>query len=88
MQAGLKVLEPLFLGSLREQLTAAGDNVKALEKLVERISRIRVFDPACGSGNFLIIAYRELRLIETEAFRRMRDVKRKGHVEVLLRVCG
>lgn len=78
----MKVLEPLFLGSLREQLTAAGDNVRALEKLVERISRIRVFDPACGSGNFLIIAYRELRLIETEAFRRMRDVKRKGQLQL------
>lgn len=74
----MKVLEPLFLGSLREQLTAAGDNIKALEKLLDRISRIRVFDPACGSGNFLIIAYRELRLIETEAFKRLRDVKRKG----------
>lgn len=78
----MKVLEPLFLGSLREQLTAAGDNVKALEKLVERISRIRVFDPACGSGNFLIIANRELRMIETEAFRRMRDVKRKGQLQL------
>lgn len=78
----MKVLEPLFLSSLREQLTAAGDNVKALEKLVERISRIRVFDPACGSGNFLIIAYRELRLIETEAFRRMRDIKRKGQLQL------
>ena len=76
----MKVLEPLFLGSLRDQLTAAGDNVKALEKLVERISQIRVFDPACGSGNFLIIAYRELRLIETEAFRRMRDIKRRGQL--------
>lgn len=76
----MKVLEPLFLGSLREQLTAAGDNVKALERLVDRISRIRVFDPACGSGNFLIIAYRELRLIETEAFKRIRDVKRKGQL--------
>ena len=76
----MKVLEPLFLNSLREQLTAAEDNVKALERLVDRISRIRVFDPACGSGNFLIIAYRELRLIETEAFRRMRDVKRKGQL--------
>jgi hypothetical protein len=76
----MKVLDPLFLNSLREQLTAAGDNVKALEKLIDRISRIRVFDPACGSGNFLIIAYRELRIIETEAFRRIRDVKRKGQL--------
>lgn len=76
----MKVLEPLFLASLREQLTAAGDNVKALEKLVDRIASIRVFDPACGSGNFLIIAYRELRMIETEAFKRLRDVKRKGQL--------
>ncbi|OWR00352.1 SAM-dependent methyltransferase [Sphingopyxis witflariensis] len=76
----MKVLEPLFLNSLREQLTLAGDNIKALEKLVGRIAHIRIFDPACGSGNFLIIAYRELRLIETEAFRRMRDVKRRGQL--------
>lgn len=76
----MKVLEPLFLNSLREQLTSAGDNVKALERLVERIGNVRVFDPACGSGNFLIIAYRELRQIETEAFRRIRDVKRKGQL--------
>jgi len=76
----MKVLEPLFLNGLREQLTAAGENVKALEKLVDRISRIRVFDPACGSGNFLIIAYRELRLLETEAYKRIRDVKRKGQL--------
>lgn len=76
----MKVLEPLFLSSLREQLTAAGDNVKAIERLIGRISNIHVFDPACGSGNFLIIAYRELRQIETEAFRRLRDVKRKGQL--------
>ncbi|MDH7639980.1 DNA methyltransferase [Sphingomonas oryzagri] len=76
----MKVLEPLFLSSLREQLTIAGDSVSALGKLVDRISKIRVFDPACGSGNFLIIAYRELRRIETEAFRRIRDVKRKGQL--------
>lgn len=76
----MKVLEPLFLGSLRQQLTAAGDNVKALERLNARIASIRVFDPACGSGNFLIIAYRELRQIETEAFRRIRDVRRKGQL--------
>ncbi|MBD8546036.1 class I SAM-dependent DNA methyltransferase [Sphingomonas sp. CFBP 8760] len=76
----MKVLEPLFLSSLREQLTTAGDSLGALGKLVDRISRIQVFDPACGSGNFLIIAYRELRRIETEAFRRIRDMKRKGQL--------
>ncbi|WRH77257.1 MAG: DNA methyltransferase [Sphingobium sp.] len=76
----MKVLEPLFLSGLREQLIGAGNNVKALEKLVDRISRVRVFDPACGSGNFLIIAYRELRLLETEVYKRIRDVNREGQV--------
>lgn len=76
----MKVLEPLFLRSLREQLTAAGDNIRALERLLTRAAGIRVFDPACGSGNFLIIAYRELRQIEIEAFRRIRDIKRKGQL--------
>jgi hypothetical protein len=76
----MKVLEPLFLAPLREQLTAAGDNMRALQRLVDRIGKIRVFDPACGSGNFLIIAYRELRQIETEAFRRIRAIKHKGQL--------
>ncbi len=76
----MKVLEPLFLAPLREQLTAAGDNMRALQRLVDRIGNIRVFDPACGSGNFLIIAYRELRQIETEAFRRIRAIKHKGQL--------
>ena len=62
----LKVLNPLFLDSLREQLEQAGDNSRKLANLRNRISRIRVFDPACGSGNFLVIAYKEMRAIEAE----------------------
>jgi len=62
----LKVLNPLFLDELREQLDAAGDNSRMLLNLRRRISRIRVFDPACGSGNFLVIAYKEMRKIEAE----------------------
>lgn len=60
----LKVLNPLFLDELREKLEEAGDNPRTLLNLRKRISRIRVFDPACGSGNFLVIAYKELRAIE------------------------
>ena len=60
----LKVLNPLFLDDLRVQLDAAGDNPRKLLNLRKRISRIRVFDPACGSGNFLVIAYKEMRAIE------------------------
>ena len=62
----LKVLNPLFLDELREQLEEAGDNARKLLNLRKRIARIRVFDPACGSGNFLVIAYKQLREIENE----------------------
>ena len=60
----LKVLNPLFLDSLRKQLEEAGDNTRKLLNLRNRMAKIRVFDPACGSGNFLVIAYKEMRAIE------------------------
>lgn len=60
----LKVLNPLFLDDLNEQLEAAKESPLKLLNLRKRIARIRVFDPACGSGNFLVIAYKELRKIE------------------------
>lgn len=62
----LKVLNPLFLDELRATLEAAGYNPRILLNLRRRLSRIRVFDPACGSGNFLVIAYKEMRKIEAE----------------------
>ena len=60
----LKVLNPLFLDDLRAQLEAAGNNARMLLNLRKRMAKIRVFDPACGSGNFLVIAYKEMRAIE------------------------
>ncbi len=66
----LKVLNPLFLDDLRAQLAAAGDNPRSLLNLRKRMARIRVFDPACGSGNFLVIAYKEMREIEAGINRR------------------
>ncbi len=66
----LKVLNPLFLDDLRTQLDEAGDNARKLLNLRKRISRIRVFDPACGSGNFLVIAYKQMREIEAEINKR------------------
>ena len=62
----LKVLNPLFLDDLRAQLAEAGDNKIKLLNLRKRMARIRVFDPACGSGNFLVIAYKQMREIEAE----------------------
>ena len=69
----LKVLNPLFLDDLREKLEAAGDNIRKLKNLRRRIANIRVFDPACGSGNFLVIAYRHMRDVEAEIVRRLDD---------------
>lgn len=66
----LKVLNPLFLDDLRAQLEEAGDNSRKLLNLRKRIARIRVFDPACGSGNFLVIAYKQMREIEQEINKR------------------
>ena len=62
----LKVLNPLFLDDLRAKLEEAGDNSRKLLNLRNRMARIRVFDPACGSGNFLVIAYKQMREIEAE----------------------
>lgn len=62
----LKVLNPLFLDELRAALQDAGSNERKLLNLRKRMARIRVFDPACGSGNFLVIAYKQMREIEAE----------------------
>ena len=66
----LKVLNPLFLDELRAALQDAGSNERKLLNLRKRMACIRVFDPACGSGNFLVIAYKQMREIEAEVNRR------------------
>jgi hypothetical protein len=76
----LKVLNPLFLDDLRAKLEEAGDNPRILLNLRKRIARIRVFDPACGSGNFLVIAYKEMRRIEHEINRRRGEAGRQSDI--------
>ncbi|WP_333824953.1 class I SAM-dependent DNA methyltransferase [Pinisolibacter sp.] len=76
----LKVLNPLFLDDLREKLAEAGDNPRMLLNLRKRMARIRVFDPACGSGNFLVIAYKEMRAIEAEINRRRGEADRRAEI--------
>lgn len=58
------MLNPLFLDDLRKHFESAKGNVRKLTNLKKRLQRIRIFDPACGSGNFLLIAYKEMRTIE------------------------
>ena len=76
----LKVLNPLFLDELRAQLAEAGDNERKLLNLRKRMARIRVFDPACGSGNFLVIAYKQMREIEAEINRRRGESNNKTDI--------
>ncbi|WP_119168120.1 class I SAM-dependent DNA methyltransferase [Algihabitans albus] len=76
----LKVLNPLFLDDLRETLDEAGDNGRKLMNLRNRMAKIRVFDPACGSGNFLVIAYKEMRAIEAEINARRGEADRKSDI--------
>jgi hypothetical protein len=76
----LKVLNPLFLDDLNAQLDEAGDNARSLLNLRKRMAKIRVFDPACGSGNFLVIAYKEMRRIEAEINRRRGERDRRSDI--------
>lgn len=78
----LKVLNPLFLDDLRSRLEEAADNPRTLLNLRKRIAKIRVFDPACGSGNFLVIAYKEMRAIEAEINRRRGEPDRASEILV------
>jgi hypothetical protein len=94
----LKVIEPLFLDDLRAEftrLTSRKDSRRLadLRSFQRKLGRLRFFDPACGCGNFLIIAYRELRVLEIEVLREIRsaagtdqqaglDVALLSHVDV------
>lgn len=76
----LKVLNPLFLDDLRARLEEAGDSPQKLLNLRKRMAKIRVFDPACGSGNFLVISYKEMRAIEAEINKRRGESGRKSDI--------
>ena len=81
----LKVIEPLFLDELRiefEQLKSRKDSRRrpSLMKFWKKLGEMRFFDPACGCGNFLIIAYRELRTLEIEV---MKEIYPRGQLDAL-----
>ncbi|CAH6816505.1 putative DNA methyltransferase YeeA [Vibrio chagasii] len=70
----MKVIQPLFLDPLRSELEKQHNSVNGLKRLLVRLGEIKVFDPACGSGNFLIIAYKELRLLEIEVIQALMKI--------------
>ena len=71
----LRTIEPLFLNELRARLASAWNDRGQLTKLHNELGRFRILDPACGCGNFLIVAYRELRALELDLMLRRRDLE-------------
>ncbi len=67
----LKLIRPLFLDELYEEFEKRNDNISQLRRLILRMSKIKFFDPACGSGNFLIITYKEIRVLEIKILQRI-----------------
>ena len=71
----LKTLEPLFLDELRQNFADHVHDAKELTALREELGELRIMDPACGCGNFLVVAYRELRRLDTEILVRIRELE-------------
>ena len=71
----MKVIKPLFLDELTEEFVRVKDEVKKLRLLLQRIGKIKFFDPACGSGNFLIISYKCIRELEIEIWERIKTLQ-------------
>ncbi|MFZ3583133.1 class I SAM-dependent DNA methyltransferase [Loktanella sp. DJP18] len=78
----MKVLGPLFLDDLDSEIEKAWDRPNGLRKVLDRLSAIRVFDPACGSGNFLVVAYRELRTREIRILRRLGEIEGQSQTQM------
>ena len=70
----MKVIRPLFLDELTEEFVRVRDDAKKLNALMIRLSKIKFFDPACGSGNFLIIAYKSIRELEIQIWKRLKEL--------------
>lgn len=73
----MKVIKPLFLDDLREQFENAKGNFNKLNILYERIGNIKFMDPACGSGNFLIVTYKQLRQLEIDILKEQNKIVNK-----------
>ncbi len=72
----MKVIEPLFLNDLKEVFEKCKNEPRKLNNLLKRISKLKIFDPACGSGNFLIIAYREIRKLEITILKQLQVLQK------------
>lgn len=73
----MKVINSLFLEELNENFENNKNDINKLKKLIDRLSKIKIFDPACGSGNFLIIAYKEIRELEMRIINQINTLDRQ-----------
>ena len=73
----LRTIRPLFLDELEAELETVSTRPR-LRSFLNKLAELSFFDPACGCGNFLVVAYRELRRLESEALRRLRDRERRA----------
>lgn len=71
----MKVIQPLFLDDLAAEFLRCRNDAKALNMLLVRLGKIKFFDPACGSGNFLIISYKRVRELEIEIWKRLFELQ-------------
>ncbi len=78
----LKALQPLFLDALRAEFERVRRDTNRLMAFHEKLGKLRILDPACGCGNFLVIAYRELRLLELDILRELFKANRTGQLDV------
>ncbi len=78
----LKALQPLFLDSLRAEFERIRRDSNRLKEFHAKLGRICILDPACGCGNFLVIAYRELRMLELDVLREIFKSSPEGRLDV------
>ena len=78
----LKALRPLFLDALATEFERVRRDARRLLDFQRKLARIRLLDPACGCGNFLVVAYRELRLLELAALRELHQARTSDFLDV------
>ncbi|WP_141732415.1 class I SAM-dependent DNA methyltransferase [Oligoflexus tunisiensis] len=79
----LKVINPLIIENFRKEFEICRRQEEKLKQLLEKIRKIKVLDPACGCGNFLVITYRELRLLETDIHIELKKTLGEKHTVIL-----
>lgn len=71
-----RAIDPLFVDDLKSELSQARGDAKKLDSFIKKLQILNIFDPACGCGNFLVVAYREIRSLEQQALLELNSIKK------------